>query len=632
MAKKRTFSNKHGGDVFWGGRRPEYSFPELDQPRRNRKENSSTGRDNQQGPSDRESSYERPRPSERARADRSKQRTARPARPAKAARPRPQHNDRAKAVRTARRGPSFKAAIILVAVVAVIVLGGFFIFVYPSPIKGLTPKPGGKTSAAGSVIKVEVKNPVKKGQYTLVVDGKDVTDISTVSGKTVTCNASLADGAHKAKFVLKGTGVMGTRSKEWAFTVDANAPKLVVSKKTVTPVKGSTSKVTVNVAGETEKGATVQLAGQALKVDGKGVFAGTADTQRSKSVELVATDPAGNASKSFVVTQKKPGAKGIHVSIYMAASDTDLGKLLGLVQRTELNAMQVDLKDEAGMIGFAYDNPLAVQAKAPQNLIKLDAVVDRLRYNDVYTICRVVTFKDPKIARARPDLAVHNQAGAPWGPGFWLDPYSKEVWDYNIGVAVAAAKAGFNEVQFDYVRFPSDGDTSTCVYPHKDARTPKQVISDYLQYAREQLAPYNVFVSADLFGLTASAQGEMGIGQNVPAIAKQTDYISPMVYPSHYHLGEYNIKVPESNPYDTVFRSLEDFKKEMKGTGSNLRPWLQDFSLKVRYTPDMVRAQIDATEKAGVDEWLLWDPDCTYSESALKPAAQTKGTSSAPTK
>jgi hypothetical protein len=627
MAKKRTFSNRHGSDVFWGGRRPEYSFPEMDQPRKARRERSAAGRERPPSQPERQAD-DQPRPRERARASTSKPRARVPV--TKAARkPRRPKTDRSRA---ARRGPSFKAALILVAVVAVIVLGGFFIFVYPSPIKGLTPKPGGKTSAAGSVIKVEVKNPVKKGQYTLVVDGKDVTEISTVSGKTVTCNASLADGAHKAKFVLKGTGVMGTRSKEWAFTVDATAPKLVMSKKTVTPVKGSTNKVTVSVTGETEKGATVQLAGQALKVDGKGVFAGTADTVRSKSVELIATDPAGNASKSFVVTQKKPGAKGIHVSIYMAASDSDLGKLLGLVQRTELNAMEVDLKDEAGMIGFAYDNPLAKQANAPQNLIKLDPVIDRLRYNDVYSICRIVTFKDPKLAKARPDLTVHNKSGAPWGTGFWLDPYSKEVWDYDIGVAIAAAKAGFNEVQFDYVRFPSDGDTSTCVYPHQDGRIPKDVISGFLAYAREQLAPYNVFVSADLFGLTASSQGEMGIGQNVPAIAKQADYISPMVYPSHYHLGEYNIKVPENNPGDTVFRSLQDFLKETKGTSARLRPWLQDFSLKVRYTPEMVRAQIDATEKAGVDEWLLWDPDCTYSESALKTAAQTKNTSSAPAK
>jgi hypothetical protein len=629
MAKKRTFSNRSGSDVFWGGRRPEYSFPEMDQPRKAKRERSATGRERPPSQPERQAD-ERPKQRERVRTT-SRPRARVPI-PKAARKPRSPRTDRSREARAARRGPSLKAALILGAVVAVIVLGAFFIFLYPSPIKGLTPKPGGKASAAGSVIKVEVKSPIKKGQYTLVVDGRDVTDISTTNGKIVTCNASLADGAHKAKFVLKGAGVMGTRSKEWAFTVDANAPKLVLTKKTVTPVKGSTNKVTVNVTGETEKGATVQLASQALKVDGKGFFTGTADTERSKSVELVATDPAGNASKTYVVTQNKPDAKGIHVSIYMAASDSDLGKLLGLVQRTELNAMEVDLKDEAGMIGFAYDNALAKQAKAPQDLIKLDAVVDRLRYNDVYTICRIVTFKDPKLAKARPDLAVHNKSGAPWGPGFWLDPYSKEVWDYDIGVAIAAAKAGFNEVQFDYMRFPSDGDTTTCVYPHQDGRTPKDVISGYLQYAREQLAPYNVFVSADLFGLTASNQGEMGIGQNVPAIAKQADYISPMVYPSHYHLGEYNIKVPENNPGDTVYRSLEDFLKETKGTSAKLRPWLQDFSLKVHYTPEMVRAQIDATEKAGVDEWLLWDPNCTYSESALKTAAQTKNKSSAPTK
>lgn len=177
-------------------------------------------------------------------------------------------------------------------------------------------------------------------------------------------------------------------------------------------------------------------------------------------------------------------------------------------------------------------------------------------------------------------------------------------------------------MQFDYVRFPSDGNTSACLYPHQDQRNPGQVIDDFLSYAREKLAPYNVFVSADLFGLTASDQGDMNIGQRVSDVANRVDFISPMVYPSHYNLGEYKIKVPEANPGETVTKSLEDFKKKIKGTQASLRPWLQDFSLKIPYTPDMVRRQIDASEALGIKQWLLWDPNCSYSESALKPAKQ----------
>jgi hypothetical protein len=214
---------------------------------------------------------------------------------------------------------------------------------------------------------------------------------------------------------------------------------------------------------------------------------------------------------------------------------------------------------------------------------------------------------------------VQSRSGGLWGNGTWLDPYSKEVWDYDLAVAEAAARAGFNEVQFDYVRFPSDGNVEDCVFPHQDARQPGQVINDFLKYAREKLSAYNVFISADVFGLTASKQGEMNIGQRVSDVARIVDFLSPMMYPSHYNPGEYDIKSPENNPADTVSHSVDDFKKAMKGTNAGLRPWLQDFSLKVAYTPDMVRRQIDACENAGVHQWLLWDPNCTYSEEALKP-------------
>jgi hypothetical protein len=354
-------------------------------------------------------------------------------------------------------------------------------------------------------------------------------------------------------------------------------------------------------------------------VSSKGRFTGTATANREKSLKITASDNANNQSNTFIVTQKPPTARGVHVSVFMAGSDSDLDKLIGLVERTELNAMEVDLKDEYGQIGFDIDNELAQKIGGAKDFVELDGCVDKMRYRDIYTICRIVVFKDPILADGRPDLAVQDKYGGTWGEGVWVDPYSQEVWDYNLAVAEAAAKAGFNEVQFDYVRFPSDGNTSTCLYPHQDGRAPGEVINGFLTYAREKLAAYNVFISADLFGLTASKQGEMGIGQKVREISDHVDYISPMVYPSHYNTGEYNIKSPENNPHDIVYKSLQDFKKVMKATPAKLRPWLQDFSLRVTYTPDMVRRQIDAAEEVGIHEWLLWDPECTYSESALKP-------------
>jgi len=506
----------------------------------------------------------------------------------------------------------------MVFVVVAVLLVWFFFFVYPSPIGALLPAPNGFTRNPNVDICASIGRALKPGELSLEVDGKDVTPQVSLNKKGISCRLALVDGPHKVNLELKGGGLMGKRSANWSFSVDTTPPTVTVTNKKISEVKGS-DLVRVQFSGVAEEGSRVEVKGKPVQVDAGGKLKGTATSARSRSLKVTATDSAGNQSATYIVTQKIPDAKGAHVSIFMAASDSDMGKLIGLVERTELNALEVDLKDEAGQIGFELDNPLAKQVNSTNDYINLEGCVDKLRFRDIYTICRIVVFKDPKLASGRPDLVVQDKYGGPWSKGVWMDPYSSEVWDYNLSVAIAAAKAGFNEVQFDYVRFPSDGNTTTCLYPKQDGRTPGQVIDGFLNYARDKLAPYNVFISADVFGLTASKQGEMGIGQRVQDLARGVDYLSPMVYPSHYNAGEYNIKDPEANPFDTVSRSMADFKKVTTGTPARLRPWIQDFSLRVTYTPDMVRRQIDAVEQGGAKEWLLWDPECTYSESALKP-------------
>ena len=519
----------------------------------------------------------------------------------------------------ARRGiTGVHVAIAAAVVLAVIIPIWLFGFVLPSPIGGLAPANGSCVKTPDVRVEATVSASFKPSDVKLTVDGKDASGNLQVKKGRVRTTVALADGRHKAFLSVKTGGLVSNRSASWSFEVDSTPPRISITRSKVVAAAGDPNALEVGFEGTVERGATVKADGKAVTVDGKGHFKGSAPGNRFKSFAVTAVDRAGNESAAYVVTQKATAAKGAHVSVFIAASDSDFQKMISLVERTELNALQVDLKDEAGQVAYASDYPLVQQANAANNWIKLDSCVDQMRYKDVYSICRVVCFRDPKLAKARPDLTVQDRAGGPWGKGFWLDPYSREAWDYNLSVAEDAAKAGFNEVQFDYVRFPSDDNTSTCVFPHQDGRQPVQVIDDFLAYARERLAPYNVFISADLFGLTASKQGEMGIGQSVKNVARRVDYISPMVYPSHYNLGEYNIKVPEANPGDTVTRSLEDFQKAMAGTPSKLRPWLQDFSLKITYTPDMVRRQIDACEKLGINQWLLWDPNCSYSEAALK--------------
>lgn len=575
MAKKRRFTNKHSREILLGGKKRELSFPDIEG--RKRAGNGFGGRLKKVLPASWSRRLERV------------------------------------------RGIHLAVGLVLVSVIGL--LFWFFFFVYPSPVGGLSPGPDSSIRTSEVDVKATFSRAVEPKEISIKVDGKDVTTKASVKSKSVSARLGLTDGEHKAEVVLSGGGLMGKRTAQWSFTVDTSPPPLTITNKKVTQVKES-DEVDVSFSGKTDKDATVKVEGNGIPVESNGSFKGKAVTNRLDSLKITATDRAGNEANAYIVTQKPPTARGIHVSVYIAASVPDLDKMIELVERTELNALQVDLKDEYGQIGFDIDNKLAREIDSANDYIELDSCVDRIRCKDIYTICRVVTFKDPILAVARPDLSVRDKYGGPWGKGQWTDPYSREVWDYNIAVAVAAAKAGFNEIQFDYVRFPSDGNTDTCQYPNQDDRSPVEVIDGFLEYAREQLAPYNVFISADLFGLTASDQGEMGIGQNVKAIAERVDYLSPMVYPSHYNPGEYGIKSPEHNPGDTVAESMDDFLKVIKGTQAQLRPWLQDFSLTVTYTPDMVRRQIDSVENAGIKQWLLWDPDCTYSESALEPASK----------
>jgi len=317
--------------------------------------------------------------------------------------------------------------------------------------------------------------------------------------------------------------------------------------------------------------------------------------------------------------------RGIYIPAAVTGETAWFNDLIDLVRRTELNAVVIDFKDDLGYLVAGTPFPEAEAVGAVRVRFRDAArVLEALRDEGIYTIARVVTFKDNVLAGARPDLAVQLADGRPWRDRkgtAWLNPYHPGAWEYNIQVAREAALLGFREVQFDYVRFPSDGPVRVAVYPGRDERTPSEVIGGFLRAAREALEPYNVMVSADVFGQTPSVDGDMGIGQRWEDVAWGIHYISPMAYPSHYAPRVYGLPDPDAAPYETVLNTLQDaLERRPHGEPAVIRPWLQDFSLRHRYGPAEVRAQIQAVYDAGLEQWLLWNPAARYTEAALLPA------------
>jgi hypothetical protein len=310
--------------------------------------------------------------------------------------------------------------------------------------------------------------------------------------------------------------------------------------------------------------------------------------------------------------------RGIHVTGALASIPGKLREYVGY-RRHGLNTIELDIKDEGGEIGFVPASvPLARRIGAARSYYRPREVARLAHQNGIYLIGRVVAFQDPLLAAARPDLAVQRADGSIWrthGGLGWVNPYDRRVWDYVVSVAEGAAKAGFDEIMLDYIRFPSDGDVGTAVYPGRTSVPRGRVVSDFVAYAKRRLAPLGVRVSAALFGLSATR--DMGLGQVPRWISEHVDTVSPMSYPSLYSSGELGIADPYLEPGETVFRTLADYRRQLRGRKAHLIPWIQDFS---GYALGQVRAQIDAARLQGSKGFLLWNAEGRYTVRALAPA------------
>jgi len=249
------------------------------------------------------------------------------------------------------------------------------------------------------------------------------------------------------------------------------------------------------------------------------------------------------------------------------------------------------------------------------------AKIAELNSLGIYTIARVVVFKDPILPDHMKEWAIKRNDGSIWLDRkriAWVDPSNENVWDYNIEMAKEAAKLGFREIQFDYVRFPTDGNTSEIHYDFSEHTTKKDIINSFLLKAKQELEPYNVYLAADVFGLTTSTRDDMRIGQQFEEIAAIVDYICPMMYPSHYAKGSYGLADPDRSPYETVYKGLLDAQKKIADLENPaiIRPWLQDFSLQSRYTEKEVLLQRKAVYDSDLIEWIFWNAGNRYKKDA----------------
>ncbi|OUM94464.1 MAG: GTP-binding protein [Thermobacillus sp. ZCTH02-B1] len=340
-----------------------------------------------------------------------------------------------------------------------------------------------------------------------------------------------------------------------------------------------------------------------------------------------AADPRGGTTRVKIDPQPDaPKVKGIYVTAH-SAGGSRMEELLELVRSTDLNAMVIDVKDDWGYITWPADNPELAELGTTKKIIRdMEALLNRLREENVYPIARIVVFKDSVLAGKRPDLSFRKADGTVWKNGrgeSFVNPYRREVWEYNVAVAREAAKLGFKEIQFDYVRFPEGFEkrADELLYDRTE-ESRIDVVSGFVEYAKKELEPLGVRVSVDIFGYAASVPAAEGIGQDFVRISEHVDVISPMVYPSHYSTGWFGLKDPDKEPYATIRGAMEDTHEKLEQLGDLkpiIRPWIQDFTAtwlgKGHYIPygkAEVEAQIQALADTGIKEFMIWNAGNKY--------------------
>lgn len=348
-------------------------------------------------------------------------------------------------------------------------------------------------------------------------------------------------------------------------------------------------------------------------------------TDSENTEEIV---PTYDSKETISMGQNEIKVKGIYVTGPVAGSKK-MNQLVELVDSTELNAMVIDIKNDSGEITYKMDYDVAQAIGATKNYIPdIQSLISRLKEKNIYLIARIVAFKDPILAEKLPAYSLKNTDGSIFRDKkglAWVNPYSKGVWDYILNVAYYAAEMGFDEIQFDYIRFSTDAGMANVVFSQEEELPSKaEIITQFTEYVSDRLKLQGVKVSADVYGGIIGSEVDRDIvGQDYGKMSEHLDCICPMIYPSQFAKGSYGVSNPDSTPYEIIYQSLLDSKEKLAGNQNIMvRPWLQDFTATwldshITYDKEEIKAQIKAVYDSGYEEWILWNAGNNYTVEGI---------------
>ncbi len=412
----------------------------------------------------------------------------------------------------------------------------------------------------------------------------------------------------------------------------ANAPANAIASPTAVPTTTSADALTIggviaDAGGQPIWDATVLSGEHFVRTDQDGSFQ-LANVPVGSDVRIWASGYADQtipASETMDVRMERLDIKAAYLTGGHLNDEAAVQRIIDLAQTTEINAVVIDMKEW----NVYYDTDVQFFIDADDVAPAFDPVslVQRFADAGLYTIARIVVFNDPVVAENRPDLAIKTTDGQLWrgyNGNAWVNPYEQELWQPNIDLGIEAAEMGFDEVQFDYVRFPSDGDLSIAEFGVEHTYSEDErvgTIVDFLSMARDQLTAQGVKTGADVFAIIAIFSDDQGIGQRFADFTRVVDYISPMAYPSHFTSGPLGMtEEPNTQPYETLKITMASAAEKVPGMVLKIRPWLQDFTMgDPPYGPEQVGDEIRATVEGGASGWMLWNPDSEFTVGALAP-------------